>query len=132
MAHFGHHYPTSPPFLPPWCCQFITLPGGAQINCLDSPGPNTPTDWMLAPGVGTLRVWDLIQTSLVFIGVWTFASAHVLCLPSNSVQRFEVGQTSDFGIKSETSLCRGEHRGVVKLEVQPSESALGLTVETAR
>jgi len=31
----------------------------------------------------------------------------------------------DFGIKSETSLHRGEHRRVMKLGVQPLESAFG-------
>jgi len=36
---------------------------------------------------------------------------------------FKWGQTLDFGIKSETSLCRGECRRVMKLEVWPSELA---------
>jgi len=36
---------------------------------------------------------------------------------------FRWGQTSDFGNKSETSLCRGKCRRVVRLEVQPLELA---------
>ena len=35
---------------------------------------------------------------------------------------FQWGQTSDFGVKSETSICRGECRRVMKLNVQPLES----------
>ena len=31
------------------------------------------------------------QVTLGFVGVWTLASAHALCLPTNSVQVFQVG-----------------------------------------
>ena len=36
---------------------------------------------------------------------------------------FKWGQTLDFGVKSETTLHRREHRRGMKLEVQPLESA---------
>jgi len=50
----------------------------------------------------------------------------VLCLPTNSVQIFQVGLNFRLWGKSETSLHREEHRGVVKLEVHPLESAFGV------
>jgi len=39
---------------------------------------------------------------------------------------FKWGQTFGLWVKSETSLCRGEHRRVMKLEVQPLESAFAV------
>ena len=48
------------------------------------------------------------QDSSGFVGVQTLASAHVLHLPTNSVQIFQVGQTFGPWVKSKTSLHRGE------------------------
>ena len=49
--------------------------------------------------------------------VWMLASARALCLPTNSVQVFQVEPNSDFGIESKVSLHQGECRVVVKLVV---------------
>ena len=42
---------------------------------------------------------------------------------------FKWGQTSDFRIKSKTSLCGGECRKVMKLEVQPLETAFRVHIQ---
>ena len=73
--------------------------------------------------MGALGVQDSIRTSSGFIRVWTLASAHALHLPTNSVRICQVESNFRFVIKSETSLCRGEHRRVMKLGVWPSELA---------
>ena len=68
------------------------------------------------------------RNSSGFVRVQTLASAHVLHLPINSVQIFQVG--SDFGlrVKSETIFFRGKCKKMIKLEVQPLESAFRVTV----
>jgi len=69
---------------------------------------------------------NIHQDSLGFHWVWTLASAHVLHLPTNSVQIFWMGRTSDFGLSQYILTFTGEHRWVMKLEVQPLELAFGV------
>ena len=67
-----------------------------------------------------------------FIGVQTLASAHMLCLPTNSVQVFQVGSNFQTWMKSEASLHTEGSIGVMKLGVQPLESAFGVDFQDSK
>jgi len=76
--------------------------------------------------------WGLIRTPLgsLGFGLW-LQLMHCAYLLSLS-EYFKWGQTFRLWVKSETSLHSREHRKIMELEVQHSESAFGVTVGAVR